>query len=168
MYAPNLRYHDGVFHVTCTYDFTTGTVFKTTDPFDNAAWSDPVIYNSSSIDPDLFWDDDGKVYLTSAGIIQQEIDLETGSVTEPVQIWNGTGGPSPEGPHIYKKDGYYYLMIAEGGTELGHSVVIARSKNISGPWDAYENNPVLSNANTTEYFQTVGHADLFQDANDKW
>ncbi|KAK4623772.1 Non-reducing end alpha-L-arabinofuranosidase BoGH43B [Fulvia fulva] len=154
MYAPNLRHHEGVFH--------------TTDPFENAAWSDPVIYNSSSIDPDLFWDDDGKVYLTSAGIIQQEIDLETGNVTEPVNIWNGTGGASPEGPHIYKKDGFYYLMIAEGGTELGHSVTIARSMNVSGPWESYEKNPVLSNANTTEYFQTVGHADLFQDKNGKW
>ena len=116
----------------------------------------------------MFWDDDGKVYVTSAGIVQQEIDLETGAVTEPVSIWNGTGGSSPEGPHIYKKDGYYYLMIAEGGTELGHSEVIARSKNVSGPWESYGNNSVLSNANTTEYFQTVGHADLFQDANGNW
>lgn len=170
-FAPNLRFHDGVFYLTNIYisDGLSGTVFKTTNPRDSASWSDAVTWNASAIDPDLFFDDaSGKTYLTSAGIVQQEIDLETGNVTEPVSIWNGTGGSSPEGPHLYRKDGWYYLMIAEGGTELGHSETIARSKNVSGPYEAYEGNPILTNRGTGEYFQTVGHADFFQDSQGNW
>lgn len=176
-FAPNLRFHNGVFYLTNVYISSlglTGTVFKTTNPWDSESWSDAVTWNASAIDPDLFFDDEedgagsGKTYLTSAGIVQQEIDLETGNVTEPVSIWNGTGGSSPEGPHLYRKDGWYYLMIAEGGTELGHSETIARSRNVGGPFEAFEGNPILTNRNSTEYFQTVGHADFFQDSQGKW
>ncbi|KAJ3536506.1 hypothetical protein NM208_g5690 [Fusarium decemcellulare] len=85
-----------------------------------------------------------------------------------VNIWNGTGGIAPEGPHMYKKDGYYYLIIAEGGTGKGHMVTIARSRGIYGPYESNPLNPILTNANTTEYFQAVGHADLFQDASGHW
>lgn len=70
---------------------------------------------------------------------------------------------------MYKKDGYYYLMIAEGGTELGHHEAIARSnQTIWGPYEGYSGNPILTATNTTEYFQTVGHADLFQDPSGNW
>ena len=174
MFAPTLRYHDGEFYIICAYLapaselITVGTLFKTADPFTNQAWSDPVIFNISGIDPDLFWDDDGTTYMANAGVNLREINTETGATTEPIRIWNGTGGSSPEGPHIYKKNDWYYLMIAEGGTELNHMETIARARNITGPYEAYENNPILSNANTTQYFQTVGHADLFQDGNGKW
>ncbi|KAK2764247.1 hypothetical protein FQN54_008939 [Arachnomyces sp. PD_36] len=168
IYAPTLRYNDGTFYVVTTfiYEKNQGTVFKTIDPYVDGEWSDPVLFEGAAIDPDLFWDDDGTVYLTSQGVILQNIDLETGETTEPVNIWEGTGGIWPEGPHMYKKDGYYYLMIAEGGTNAGHSETIARSTNISGPFESYENNPILSA--TDEYFQTVGHADLFQDADGNW
>lgn len=98
----------------------------------------------------------------------QTIDLASGELSEIKSIWNGTGGAFAEGPHMYKKDGYYYLLAAEGGTQLGHSVVIARSKNIDGPYESNPANPIVSNANTTELFQTVGHADLFQDAAGNW
>ncbi|KAF4534282.1 Xylosidase : arabinofuranosidase [Lasiodiplodia theobromae] len=168
VFAPTLRYHDGVFYNIVVMVAWEGLIFKTTDPFDDAAWSDPVRFTPASIDPDLFWDDDGTVYVTYAGIQQSTIDLDTGAVSDPVYIWNGTGGASPEGPHLYKKDGWYYLMIAEGGTELGHTEIIARSRNVSGPYEAFEGNPILTNSGTDEYFQTVGHADLFQDAAGHW
>jgi beta-xylosidase len=171
IYAPTLRYRDGTFYVITEYLYSlgnAGTIFKTIDPYDNDAWSDPVIFEAQAIDSDLFWDDDGTSYMVSAGILLQTIDVESGPTSEALSIWNGTGGVYPEGPHLYKKDGYYYLMIGEGGTELGHSETIARSKNISGPYESYENNPILTNRNTTEYFQTVGHADLFQDAEGNW
>ncbi|RMY83314.1 hypothetical protein D0862_11731 [Hortaea werneckii] len=167
-FAPNLRYHDSKFWLTCVYIHsggTTGTIQTSTDPYDDAAWSDALPYNASSIDPDLFWDDDGSTYISQAGIELLSVDLETGRVTEPISIWNGTGGSSPEGPHIYKRDGYYYLMIAEGGTELGHSETIARAKNITGPYTGNPNNPLISNSNTSELFQTVGHCDIFPDGN---
>lgn len=69
---------------------------------------------------------------------------------------------------VYKKDGWYYLMIAEGGTELDHAITIARARRITGPYEGYENNPILTNRGTDEYFQTVGHGDLFQDADGNW
>lgn len=174
MYAATLRHHEGLFYVICTYlgasTSNLGVIFKTEDIFDDGAWSDPVTFVTTQIDPDLFWDDDGTVYLTQQGIVQQSVDLATGELTPetPVGIWNGTGGVWPEGPHIYKKDGWYYLMIAEGGTETNHSVTIARSTKVSGPYEAYENNPILTARGTDSYFQTVGHGDLFQDVDGNW
>lgn len=172
MYAPTLRYHDNTFYVICEYlgasaDYL-GVIFKSTDPYDDASWSDPVIFRPTQIDPDLFWDDDGKVYMATAGITLQEIDLETGNLGTQTYIWNGTGGDSPEGPHIYKKDCWYYLMIAEGGTGPNHSITIARASDITGPYESYQNNPILTNRNTTEYYQSVGHGDLFQDLDGNW
>lgn len=144
-------------------------LFKTKDPFSDEAWSDPVTFHTNNIDPDLFWDDDGKVYVATQGVILQEFNLETGELSQPsISLWNGTGGVWPEGPHIHKKDGFYYLIIAEGGTATDHSITIARAPKITGPYTAYENNPILTNRGTNEYFQTVGHGDFFQDAQGKW
>ncbi|KAL4767179.1 xylosidase : arabinofuranosidase [Aspergillus nidulans var. acristatus] len=173
MYAPTLRYHDGEFFLICEYigapSGLLGVVFRATNPFDDASWSDPVPFYPTAIDPDLFWDDDGKVYTATQGVILQELNLETGELSQPpISLWNGTGGIWPEGPHLYKKDGWYYLLIAEGGTGPGHSVTIARASSIQGPYEAYEGNPILTNAGTSEYFQTVGHADLFTDTNGNW
>ncbi|KAI1762600.1 glycoside hydrolase family 43 protein [Hypoxylon sp. FL1150] len=173
MYAATLRHRDGEFFVICEYllaDENIGVVFRSADPFGgDAVWSDPVVFRADKIDPDLFWDDDGKSYVATQGIILQEINLETGELSQPpVSLWNGTGGVWPEGPHLYRKDGWYYLMIAEGGTELDHSITIARSRSLTGPYEAYENNPILTNRGTDEYFQTVGHGDLFQDADGNW
>ncbi|KAK8074033.1 hypothetical protein PG994_004932 [Apiospora phragmitis] len=173
MYAPTLRHHDNAFYLICEYlgqsDSIVGVVVQTPDPFDDAAWSDPVLFRPEKIDPDLFWDDDGKVYTATQGIILQELDLATGALSPPpVSLWNGTGGVWPEGPHIYRKDGWYWLLIAEGGTATDHAITIARARNITGPYEAYENNPILTNRGTDEYFQTVGHGDLFQDAKGNW
>ncbi|KAK1765162.1 glycosyl hydrolase [Phialemonium atrogriseum] len=172
MFAAAIRYRDGQFYVICEYlgmpDGIVGVLFKSTDPFNDAAWSNPVIFHPDPIDPDLFWDDDGKVYAATQGVILQELDLDTGKLGEAVSLWNGTGGVWPEGPHIYKKDGWYYLMIAEGGTALDHSITIARARSVTGPYEAYSNNPILTNRGTDEYFQTVGHGDLFQDTEGNW
>ncbi|KAI2466688.1 glycoside hydrolase family 43 protein [Annulohypoxylon bovei var. microspora] len=173
MYAPTLRYHDSEFWVVCEYLGTEtgnlGVVFRTSDPFTDAAWGDPVLFHPDSIDPDLFWDDDGTLYVATQGVVLQSLDLSTGELSQPpVSLWNGTGGVWPEGPHLYKKDGWYYLMIAEGGTELDHSITIARSQQLTGPYESYANNPILTNRGTDEYFQTVGHGDLFQDSAGNW
>jgi len=173
MYAATIRYRQGVFYVICEYLGTTtkqksGVLFKTTNPFDDASWSDPVTFIAGKIDPDLFWDDDGKVYVATQSIILQEMNINTGEMGPIHSLWNGTGGVWPEGPHIYKKDGWYYLMIAEGGTAEDHSVTMARAKNITGPYEPSPYNPHLTNRGTTQYFQTVGHADLFQDTKGNW
>lgn len=98
-------------------------------------------------------------------------------------LWNGTGAVAPEGPHLYyhpiinndndttsteDDGGWYYILDAEGGTGLGHMVTMAHSRTLLGPYNSDPANPELTAANTTNYFQTVGHADLFQDASGNW
>jgi beta-xylosidase len=173
LWATTIRYHDGIFYAIVSYTpespfVVTGFIFTTTNPYNDSAWSDPLIFPLIDIDPDLFWDDDGTTYIQFSGIHQQTIDLETGALGPASIIWTGFTKYIPEGPRMYKKDGYYYLMIGEGGTELGHHEAIARSTNIWGPYEGYSGNPILTNTNTTQYFQTVGHADLFQDASGNW
>ncbi|KAG7432297.1 Non-reducing end alpha-L-arabinofuranosidase BoGH43A [Fusarium oxysporum f. sp. raphani] len=172
MYAATIRHHEGVYYVVCAYlglsDKPMGVLFNTTNPVRSSQWSDPIILDLSEIDPDLFWDDGGKTYLTTAGITLQEINLETGQLGEASNIWNGTSNEWPDGSHIYKKDAWYFLLIAEGGTSQKHAVSITDSKEIKGPYMAYERNPILTNRDTSEYFQSVGHADLFQDSNGHW
>lgn len=173
LWATTIRYHEGMFYAIVSYTpespfIVTGFVFTTTDPYNSSAWSDPLVFPLIDIDPDLFWDDDGTTYLQFSGIHQQTINLKTGSLGPATIIWTGFTEFIPEGPRIYKKDGYYYLMIAEGGTALGHHVAIARSKDVSNGYEGYSGNPILTNTNTSEYFQTIGHADLFQDASGNW
>ncbi|WQF86259.1 Putative glycoside hydrolase, family 43, concanavalin A-like lectin/glucanase domain superfamily [Colletotrichum destructivum] len=185
IWAPTLRYHDKAFWVVTTLvddekdaaDVSRwdNIIFKAKDPYDLKSWSDAVHFEFEGYDTEPFWDDDGKTYLNGAHawkvgpwIQQTEANLDTGEVGEWKTIWNGTGGMAPEGPHIYRKDGWYYLLAAEGGTGLGHMVTMARSNNIDGPYESNPANPILTNANTTDYFQTVGHADLFQDHSGNW
>jgi len=172
MYAATIRFHEGTFYVICEYlgvaGKDAGVLFKSTDPFSDASWSNAVTFTAPKIDPDIFWDDNGKVYVATQGVQVQEMNINTGKMGPMVNLWNGTGGVWPEGPHIYKKDGYYYLMIAEGGTAQDHSITIARSKSITGPYTPNPKNPILTNRGTQEYFQTVGHGDLFQDTQGKW
>ncbi|KAI0103991.1 glycosyl hydrolase [Nemania sp. FL0031] len=150
-------------------------IFESKNPFNPRSWSKALHFDFEGYDTSPFWDVDGKTYIVGAhawrvspGIMLAEADLETGELGEWKTIWEGTGGSAPEGPHIYRKDGWYYLLVAEGGTGLNHMVTMARSKSLHGPYEANPANPVLTNANTTEYFQTVGHADLFQDPSENW
>ncbi|TDZ27821.1 Non-reducing end alpha-L-arabinofuranosidase BoGH43A [Colletotrichum spinosum] len=176
IWASTIRYHEGTFYLITSYvSWYAGwgpkiLLFTTKNPYDDASWTGPLhIENpANDIDPDLFWDS-GKVYMSvAAGIYISEVDLTTGTATEPVRVWNGTGDRNPEGPHLFNKDGYYYLLIGEGGTETNHSVTIARGREVTGPFEGYEGNPILTAKNTDEYFQTVGHADFFQDAAGNW
>lgn len=174
LFAPSLRYHDGLFYVICTNVSGGGNFFCTaTDPA--GPWSEPVWVAIDSIDPDIFWDDDGKTYFVTQGnegIRVTEVDLKTGKVIGPEQlVWGGIGGRFPEAPHIYKKDGYYYLLLGEGGTEYMHSATIGRSKNLSGPYESCPLNPILTHANRrgqANRIQGVGHADLVQAKDGSW
>ncbi|TKW57778.1 Non-reducing end alpha-L-arabinofuranosidase BoGH43A [Colletotrichum tanaceti] len=185
IWAPTLRYHEEAFWIVTTLvddekDAADASrwdniIFKAKDPYDLRSWSDAIHFEFEGYDTEPFWDDDGKTYLNGAHawkvgpwLQQTEANLDTGEVGEWKTIWNGTGGMAPEGPHIYRKDGWYYLLAAEGGTGLGHMVTMARSNNIDGPYESNPANPILTNSNTTDYFQTVGHADLFQDHSGNW
>jgi len=171
IFAPTLRYYNGTFYMITT-NITGGGNFYVTATNPAGPWSDPIWVDAKGIDPDLFFDDDGKSYLISSTFELYEIDLETGELlTEGCRLWNGTGGRYAEGPHIYKKDGYYYLMAAEGGTEEAHSETIARSHNIWGPYTENPANPILAHANAAGQgnpIQGVGHADMLQAHDRSW
>ncbi|QIA09890.1 glycoside hydrolase family 43 protein [Draconibacterium halophilum] len=170
IFAATLRHHNGTFYMITTNITGGGNFFVTaTDPA--GPWSDPVWVDVPGIDPDLFWDDDGKAYVISSPFILYEIDLKTGELSEGRKVWNGTGGRYAEGPHIYKKDGWYYLMAAEGGTEAAHHQTIARSHNILGPYTDNPANPILAHANAAGQgnpIQGVGHADIIQAHDNSW
>ena len=174
IYAPTLRYHDGTFYMITTNCSSKGNFIVTaTDPAGD--WSEPIWIDMPGIDPDLFWDEDGTCYYTGCGndgVIQCKIDPATGKkLSEPRMIWYGTGGRYPEAPHIYKKDGWYYLMISEGGTEFGHMVTIARSRFVDGPYTPAPHNPILTHFKQStqgSQIQGVGHADLVQAHDGSW
>lgn len=178
IYAPTLRYRDGKLYIFTTlanqalynnnYTRWDNFIMTTTNPYESSQWSDPIHFDFPGIDPSPFWDDDGQTYITGSidgkSILQAPLDFETGEVLGPlIDIWNGTGFPSPEAPHVYKEDGWYYLLTAEGGTRERHRSNFARSRNFYGPYEGDPNNPVLSGYLSHSYFQAVGHSDIFQD-----
>jgi alpha-N-arabinofuranosidase len=171
IFAATIRYNNGTFYMITTNIIGGGNFYVTaTNPA--GPWSDPVwLKDLPGIDPDLFFDEDGKTYVISSPFILSEINPETGEMSEGKKIWNGTGGRYSEGPHIYKKDGFYYLMAAEGGTEEAHSETIARSNNIWGPYTDNPANPILAHANAAGQgnpIQGVGHADIIQAHDNSW
>lgn len=174
IYAPTIRYHDGVFYMITTNCSSKGNfIVTTTDP--RGDWSDPIWIDMPGIDPDLFWDEDGTCWYSGAGndgIVQCRINPQTGErLSEPKMIWYGTGGRYPEAPHIYKKDGWYYLLISEGGTEFGHGVTIARSRFVDGPYEGAPHNPILTHFKQKTQgspIQGIGHADFVQAHDGSW
>ncbi|HVZ85892.1 MAG TPA: glycoside hydrolase family 43 protein [Polyangia bacterium] len=175
IFAPTIRYHHGTFYVITT-NVSHGKTFFVTAKDPAGPWSEPVwLSGLEGIDPSLFFDDDGKVYLTSTGsapgIYAAQIDVATGKLLTPQRlIWTGTGGRYPEGPHLYKIGGRYYLMISEGGTEYGHMVTMARASSPWGPFEPCPRNPILTHRNTplSQPIQGTGHADLVQDGEGSW
>ncbi|GAB1454084.1 glycoside hydrolase family 43 protein [Draconibacterium sp.] len=172
IFAPNIQYHDGIFYMITTNFGGKGGNFYVTAEKPEGPWSDPKWVDLRGIDPDLFFDDNGKSYIITSLFTVYEIDLQTGNLLgEGRKIWYGNGGAALEGPHIYKKDGYYYLMAAEGGTAEGHQVTIARALNIMGPYINNPANPVLANENAAGQLNGlhgVGHADIIQTSDDSW
>jgi xylan 1,4-beta-xylosidase len=174
VFAPTLRYHNGTFYLITTLIGTpNGGNFFVTAQNPAEPWSEPVNIDMPGYDPDLFFDESGRVYVTVSNgkaIVQSEIEIETGKLlSDPRVIWEGTGGRFPEGPHLYKKDEYYYLLISEGGTEYGHYVVIARSKSVDGPFESAPNNPILTHRDRGNHtLQATGHADFVRADDGSW
>ena len=173
IYAPTIRHHNGKFYMITTNISSKGNFIVTADD-PRGEWSEPVWVNIPGIDPSLFWDDDGRCYYTGAdgGCIFAEINPDTGEVlSEPKMIWYGSGWRNAEAPHIYKKDGWYYLLMAEGGTEFGHGVTIVRSRNVDGPYETAPHNPILTHVKRNAQsnpIQCVGHGDIIQAHDGSW
>jgi hypothetical protein len=177
VFAPTLRHHDGRFWLITTdvSDRPGQLVVSAEDP--RGPWSAPIFLDGlHGIDPDLAWDDDGTCYVTycatgpdGVGIAQARVDLGTGTVLEqPRRLWSGTGLSHPEAPHLYRRGSSWYLVVAEGGTERGHSVSVARADRPDGPYTGAPDNPVLSHRSTTHPVQNTGHADLVENADGTW
>lgn len=190
IWAPCLSFNDGYFYLVFTdvKNWALGP-FKDTPNFIVKApsiegpWSDPVFINCSGFDPSLFHDEDGKKYIVNmewdyrkegkeqfSGILLTEIDPETlKAISEPIKIFKGTELGLVEGPHLYKRNGYYYLITAEGGTSYEHAVTVARSKNIYGPYELHPNvHLVTSRLYKDAYIQKAGHGSLCEGPDGRW
>ena len=197
LYAPTIRHYNGRFYITNTlvgsaYDTLLNDgvhernfIVTAEDPA--GPWSEPYwLEGAPGIDPSLFFDTDGRAWYTGnrvppAGpeyphhkeIWLQELDLATMQLTGPrYSLWDGAvkGNLEAEAPHIYKKDGFYYLLVAEGGTEHHHAVTIARSRDITGPYEGNPRNPLLTHRNLgMDYaIACTGHAELVETQNGEW
>ncbi len=175
IYAPTIRYHDGLFYMVTTNIRGGGNFFVTTaDPA--GEWSEPVWLEQGGIDPSLLFEGE-KTYLTTngtnwsgvRGIFQCEIDRRSGRQLTPTRfIWPGTGGAYPEAPHLFRRGEFYYLCVAEGGTAECHMVTMARSRQPYGPFESCPHNPVLTHRSLMNPIQATGHADFFEDARGDW
>lgn len=191
VWAPCLTHHDGLFWLVFTdvKRFGRSTVagaggaslrdfhnYVVTSPAIEGPWSDPIYLNSSGFDPSLFHDEDGRKYLLNmlwdhrpgrnrfAGIVLQEFSVkERRLIGERKIIFSGTSLGFTEGAHLYKRNGWYYLLTAEGGTGWNHAVTLARSKNIEGPYELHPDKHILSARNYPDVeLQRAGHADLVE------
>jgi xylan 1,4-beta-xylosidase len=191
VWAPCLTHADGLFHLIYTdvkrYGRTTTAGasgaslrdfhnYLVTSPRIDGEWSDPVYLNSSGFDPSLFHDDDGRKYLVNmlwdhrpgqnrfAGIVLQEYSpAKRTLVGERHHIFSGTAIGFTEAPHLYKRDGWYYLLTAEGGTGWGHAVTMARSRTLLGPYELHPDTYILSARHRPDIaLQRAGHADLVE------
>ena len=189
LYAPTLRHHDGVFWLVCTLvdqqDDSRGGNFLMTATDPAGPWSDPVWLGESGIDPSLFFDDDGRVWVHGTRLVEEpewfhqtevwlrELDTETMRLTGPEHVlWTGAvrGAVWAEGPHLYKVDGTYYLLAAEGGTEIHHAISVARAESVTGPYVGNKGNPILTHRHLGRGVDVVGvgHADLVEDLDGGW
>lgn len=172
LFAPTIREHGGRFYITCTeVDRLENFVIAADRP--EGPWSVPLSLSQGGIDPSLFFDDDGAVYLCTGGdgIALSVIDPDSGVILEgPKRVCYGSGGRWPEGPHLYKRGGLYYLLLAEGGTEYGHMATIFRAASPWGPWEGCPRNPILSHRDDAgSPIQCVGHGDIVEDsAGNSW
>ena len=184
VWAPCLSHADGQFYLVYTdvkrFDgnFKDAHNYIVTAPSIDAEWSDPVYVNSSGFDPSLFHDDDGRKWFLNMqwnhrtesyggspkhpafdGILMQEWDPATRKLIGPVKnIFPGSPLGLVEGPHVFKKNGWYYLTTAEGGTGYGHAVTMARSRAIDGPYEMHPDTHLITSKDHPEAaLQRAGH-----------
>ncbi len=184
IFAPTLRYHEGTFYLITTNVGGIGNFYVTASDV-AGPWSDPVVLPTEGIDPTIFFDGDGTAYyLGTRGkrnasywgdneIYLQRLDVKRGEVVGPCHaLWDGAAKNAfwAEGPHLYKKDGYYYLLIAEGGTGHEHAVTVARSRDLFGPYEACPNNPILTHRHLGRRHPivNVGHGDFVDTPTGEW
>ena len=173
-WAPDISYHDGRFYICATLRNNDDmeypqTQIVTSSDRPEGPYDTPVIHNISGIDPSLFTDDDGRRYmLLNRGACLMEVSSDGKRIlSDPEMIAYGWSGHAPEGPHLIKKDGYYYCFLAEGGTGRGHMITVLRSKNLKGPYENCPYNPIMTQKDPIAPIQCCGHGKpvMTQDGN---
>lgn len=176
VFAATIRYHAGRFYVTTTNNTYRKNFYVWTDDI-YSSWSEPIFVEQDGIDPSFYFEDGMTYYLSTGmddfgkqGIIQSQIDLQTGAKLTPTRcIWEGTGGRFLEGPHMYRINGWYYIFASEGGTEYGHMITLGRGHSPWGPFENAANNPILTNRNKAPYpIQGIGHGELVRGPDQQW
>lgn len=185
IFAPTLRHDGHRFYLITTNVGGCGTFVVTADAIEGP-WSDPVVLEDApGIDPSLYFENgrawvtgtadapDGPKYYGNNEIWLREWDPQTGAWKGPrIGLWRGAVRDAvwPEGPHLYKRGDWYYLMISEGGTADDHAVTIARSRSIEGPYEGYRKNPFLTHRHLGRAYPVmgVGHADLVETPEGAW
>lgn len=188
VWAPALSYSDGKFWLIFTDVKVTEGSWKdchnylvTCDTIDGE-WSEPIYLNSSGFDPSLYHEEDGRKYLVNMvwdnrvykhdfyGIALQEYSVEKQKlIGKPSIIFKGTDVKLTEAPHLYKENGYYYLLTAEGGTKYDHQATIARSTSLEGSYEVHPDNPLITAMPYPRNpLQKAGHASLVHTHTDEW
>lgn len=174
-WAPDISYHKGRFYICATLRLNDDaaciqTQMVTSSERPEGPYDTPVIHPVRGIDPSIFTDDDGRRYmLLNRGARLMEISTAgTRCLSEPEMIWYGSSKHAPEGPHLLKKDGYYYCFLAEGGTGSGHMVTVARSKYLRGPYEDCPYNPILRQTDEAGALQCCGHGKPVSTPDGRW
>lgn len=174
-WAPDISYHDGKFFVTATYRLNdTGTVYRKqfimSSEKPEGPYSEPAIIDEDGIDPSIFVDDDGRKYmLLNRGARIFELNREcTKQISQAELLFYGDNKRAPEGPHLLKKDGYYYLFEAEGGTGPGHRITVSRSRTLKGVYEPCPYNPIMRQWDEGAAIQRCGHGKPVMTQNGQW
>ena len=174
-WAPDISYYDGKFYIAVTYRLNdTGTVYRkqivVSSDKPEGPYCEPAIIDEDGIDPSIFNDDDGRRYmLLNRGARIFELNSEaTEQISEASLLYYGDFKRAPEGPHLLKKDGYYYLFEAEGGTGSEHRITVARSMTLKGNYEPCPYNPIMRQNDAGAALQRCGHGKPVQTQNGQW
>ena len=179
IWAPDISYHNGLYYIFAPLRLNNSKagektplrqMLVMTSGKPEGPYSKPITFNIDAIDPSHFIDDDGTHYMISTpGITITKLNNDCTEIVDPPKtVWPGTGLRAAEGPHIFKKDGYYYAILAEGGTGYGHQISVGRSENLYGPYEASPYNPVMTQKDPASPIQRAGHGKIVQTQNGDW
>ena len=173
-WAPDISYDNGKFYITATYRLNdTGTVYRkqivVSSEKPEGPYSKPAIIDEDGIDPSIFHEDGRHYMLLNRGARILELNEDcTKQISEAELLYYGDQKRAPEGPHLLKKDGYYYLFLAEGGTGAGHRISVARSKTLMGNYEPCPYNPIMRQMDEGAAIQRCGHGKPVCTQNGEW
>lgn len=173
-WAPDISYDNGKFYITATYRLNdTGTVYRkqivVSSEKPEGPYSKPAIIDEDGIDPSIFHEDGRHYMLLNRGARILELNADcTKQISEAELLYYGDQKRAPEGPHLLKKDGYYYLFLAEGGTGAGHRISVARSKTLMGNYEPCPYNPIMRQMDEGAAIQRCGHGKPVCTQNGEW